>query len=710
MAEMLSPGIFIEETDVSTIVPTVSNSIGVFGGQFAKGPVGTYKLITSVDELISNYGLPSNTNYNDFYQAWNFLQYGNKLYVSRAANTDGNKLPTGVTVNGAHEETNVISVSGLDITSSYVTFGAAEEVYYVVAKSGEVPVSFTITDITSDGSLATCVLLGHGLEDGLEITISSGAFVGTHTITVVDENSFTFATSVADTTTESSVSATYEEDSTITLDRNLAVSINDLDVINEFYQTTNGVFEAVKNTATSAVSNFYEYIASNVIINNIDDFETKFNDIAFVNSTDSKLKIISRNPGKWANKLDIAIATPSVFGKEIPTQAFEGIQLDALFEYAPTGSEVAIVIKEGDKIVETFLVSFDESAKDFNNKSLYIENVINTTSNYIYVKVNNVAGDIKDYCYSIEGTLEETIKLWLADDSDIQANDLISAYEVWENKEAVDIDIIIANEVDGGSSAHSLVSSREDCIAFIGAKYEDVVGKKASDAISNLLEWRKSGDLNNKSSMFNVACANYKYQYDRYNDVYRWVNIAGDIAGLRAQTSTNRASWWASAGIDRGQIKNAIKLAFNPTQGMRDILYKNSLNPICSFPGQGTVMYGQKTLLDKASSFDRVNTRGLFNTLERALGKMARYQVMEFNDSFTRNRIVSMIKPYLSSVKAGRGIDDFLVVCDTSNNTNDIISRNQLIVDIYIKPNYVAEFVNLRFTNAGTNSFSEIIG
>jgi len=150
----------------------------------------------------------------------------------------------------------------------------------------------------------------------------------------------------------------------------------------------------------------------------------------------------------------------------------------------------------------------------------------------------------------------------------------------------------------------------------------------------------------------------------RYNDVYRWINLAGDIAGLRAQTNSSRATWFASAGLERGVVKNVTKLAFNPTSAQRDLLYKNSLNPVVTFPGQGTVMWGQKTMLDRPSSFDRVSTRGLFNTLERSLAKMAKYQVMEFNDNFTRNRIVSMIKPFLGTVQAGRGIVDFLVICD----------------------------------------------
>jgi phage tail sheath protein FI len=322
---------------------------------------------------------------------------------------------------------------------------------------------------------------------------------------------------------------------------------------------------------------------------------------------------------------------------------------------------------------------------------------------------NTIADYTLAYDTGTSGYIGSNLTLAYATDSAIQADDLLNAYDIFSNKEELDIDIVIANELDAGASAKVLVDTREDCIGFIGANYGDVVGQKSATAVSNLVAWRQSGSLN-YNDMFLVACANYKYQYDRYNDKYRWVNISGDIAGLRAQTSQNRASWWASAGLERGQIKNAIKLAFNPTQGQRDMLYKNGLNPIVSFPGQGTVMWGQKTLLDKPSSFDRVNVRGLFNTMERSLSKMAKYQVMEFNDNFTRNRIVSMIKPYLTTVQSGRGIEDFLVICDESNNTPDVISRNQLVVDIYIKPTYVAEFINLRFTNAGTNSFAQIIG
>ena len=432
-----------------------------------------------------------------------------------------------------------------------------------------------------------------------------------------------------------------------------------------------------------------------------------------VNESDADIKIFSRDPGVWGNDITVSIALPDSFNRAEGDEryAMAGVKVDDLFEYPPDNDEYAIIVMYKGEVVESWLVSTDQTAKDSNNKSIYSEDVINNKSSYIFIKqINNTITDktlLKDPDTGVYSG--QILELGLGEDPEVSEGSLLSAYEVWSNKEEVDIDIVIGNERDGGVSAKNLADLRKDCIAFIGAERGDVVGWKASDAVSNLVAWRKTGNVN-YNNMFVVACGNYKYQYDRYNDKNRWVNIAGDIAGLRAETSTNRASWWASAGLERGQLKNVKKLAFNPNQGQRDILYKNGINPIVAFPGQGTCMWGQKTLLDKPSSFDRVNVRGLFNTLERSLSKMAKYQVMEFNDNFTRNRIISMIKPFLSSVQAGRGIQDFLVICDTTNNTPDVISRNQLVVDVYIKPTYVAEFIHLKFTNAGTNSFSEIIG
>ena len=344
---------------------------------------------------------------------------------------------------------------------------------------------------------------------------------------------------------------------------------------------------------------------------------------------------------------------------------------------------------------------------------MYIETLINKNSDYVFCKVNEANNsEIADYTlrYSVNSFGEAeyvgtTLALKNGSDSSIQKDDLIDAYALFENKEEIEVDNIIGNELDGGKTAINLVTARKDCIAFIGAYYDDVVNKKSQKCDQNLVKWRKTGDLN-VNSMFSVAIGNYAQIYNKYTDRNIWVNMAGMCAGLRSQTSKNYDAWWASAGLERGQLQNIIKLAFNPTQAQRDTLYKNSINPVATFPSLGTVLWGQKTLLGTASAFDRVNVRALFNTLERALAKMAKSTVMEFNDTYTRSHICSVIRPYLAQVQAGRGIQGFLVVCDESNNTPQVIANNQLVVDIYIQLTYVAEMIRLNFINSGTNSFS----
>lgn len=556
---MLSPGVYVTEIDASQVTPTASSSVGVFAGDFNMGPVEDYKIVTSVDDLITYYGYPDDSNYNDWYQAYNFLKYSNKLYLARAANTDGSATAiNGETISATVTADTTNTVDVLD-PENYTVGG--------LVSFGDSDAHYLVTEVVST--------------EGLE---------------------------------------------SIVLDRQIEDDLNIGDAINTFSIALNGVFEAVDDQASGeAVTEDSEYFEFNTPILNSDDFETKETSIAFTNSTDSKLKIIARNPGTWAEKLEIAIATPSAFDTDTASEAFDGVSLEDQFEYFPTGTEIGVVVRYDDEVVEVFKVDFDTTAKDNFDKSTYIEDVINSDSDYIFVKDNTGnSNSIKDYCHSVDGVEGSTIELVLGTDASVTDAALATAYELWENKEEVDIDIVIANERDAGVSAVNLVTEREDCIAFVGAEYGDVVGKKASDAVSNLIAWRKTGNLN-YNNMFVVSCANYKYQYDLYNDKNRWVNIAGDVAGLRSQTTQNRASWWASAGLERGQISNVKKLAFNPKQAHRDLLYKNALNPIVTFPGQGTVMWGQKTLLSAASSFDRVNVRGLFNTLERSLSKMAKH-------------------------------------------------------------------------------------
>jgi phage tail sheath protein FI len=203
----------------------------------------------------------------------------------------------------------------------------------------------------------------------------------------------------------------------------------------------------------------------------------------------------------------------------------------------------------------------------------------------------------------------------------------------------------------------------------------------------------------------------WKYMYDKYNDVYRYVPLNGDIAGLCVRTDTERDPWFSPAGFNRGQIRNIVKLAFNPSKTQRDELYRNSINPVASFPGEGTVLFGDKTLQSKPSSFDRINVRRLFIVLEKAIARAARASLFEFNDEFTRSSFVNLVEPFLREVQGRRGIFDFRVVCDATNNTPEVIDRNEFVGDIYVKPTRSINFIQLNFVAVRTGvAFDEIVG
>jgi phage tail sheath protein FI len=208
-----------------------------------------------------------------------------------------------------------------------------------------------------------------------------------------------------------------------------------------------------------------------------------------------------------------------------------------------------------------------------------------------------------------------------------------------------------------------------------------------------------------------VFDCNWKYQFDTYNDTFRWVPLNGDIAGLCARTDETRDPWWSPAGYNRGIIKNCVKLAWNPNRAQRDDIYVNNINPVVSMIGEGTLLYGDKTMLKQPSAFDRINVRRLFIVLEKAIAKAAKYMLFEFNDTFTRLRFVQMVEPYLRDVQGRRGIYDFKVVCDETNNTPFVIDNNAFVGDIYIKPAKSINFITLNFVATGSGVvFEEIIG
>ena len=303
-----------------------------------------------------------------------------------------------------------------------------------------------------------------------------------------------------------------------------------------------------------------------------------------------------------------------------------------------------------------------------------------------------------------------TVTLTGGSDNSPEDSDLQGSFDLFGNKDTVDISLILTGDASTTVQTHvvsGIASSRADCLAFVSPPQSAVVNNSGSE-VSDIATWLTS--LNGYTS-YAVADSGWKYQFDKYNNVYRWVPLNGDIAGLCVFTDSTRDPWFSPAGFSRGSIKNTIKLSWNPNKSQRDTLYATGVNSVVTFPGQGTILYGDKTLLNKPNAFDRINVRRLFIVLEKAISRAAQSSLFELNDEFTRAQFVALVTPYLRDVQGRRGVTDFKVVCDTTNNTPQVIDSNQFVGDIYIKPARSINFIQLNFVAVGTGvDFTTVIG
>ena len=358
-------------------------------------------------------------------------------------------------------------------------------------------------------------------------------------------------------------------------------------------------------------------------------------------------------------------------------------------------------------------VSKAADAKDSSGSSIYYPNVLNDQSEYVWWTghqpgATNWGNNAQGTSFNIIRTPFSASLTGGADGTITTAN-VVSAYAQFANADSVDISLIIsgpANQAIATSLISNIAEVRKDCLVFLSPERSDVVNNPGNE-VTDSLAYRDSLT----STSFAVMDSGWKYQYDKYNDTYRYVPLNGDIAGLCARTDLERDPWYSPGGLNRGIIKNVIKLAYNPTKTNRDDLYVKGINPVVSFQGEGTVLFGDKTMLSKPSAFDRINVRRLFVVLEKSIARAARFSLFEFNDQFTRAQFVALVEPFLRDVQGRRGITDFRVVCDETNNTGEVIDRNEFVGDIYIKPARSINFIQLNFVAVRTGvSFDEVVG
>ena len=358
-------------------------------------------------------------------------------------------------------------------------------------------------------------------------------------------------------------------------------------------------------------------------------------------------------------------------------------------------------------------VSKAADAKDSSGSSIYYPNVLNEQSEYVWWTGHQPGAT--NWGSNAQGVTFNEIRVPFsssmsggADGTIVTAN-VITAYSEFSNADSVDISLIIsgpANQAIATDLISNIAEVRKDCLVFLSPERSDVVNNPGNE-VTDSLAYRDSLT----STSFAVMDSGWKYQYDKYNDTYRYVPLNGDIAGLCARTDLERDPWYSPGGLNRGIIKNVIKLAYNPTKTNRDDLYVKGINPVVSFQGEGTVLFGDKTMLSKPSAFDRINVRRLFVVLEKSIARAARFSLFEFNDQFTRAQFVALVEPFLRDVQGRRGITDFRVVCDETNNTGEVIDRNEFVGDIYIKPARSINFIQLNFVAVRTGvSFDEVVG
>ena len=638
MAFQVSPGVLVQEKDLTRIIPAVSTSIGAFAGEFRKGPINEITTISSEQELVSVFGKPDASNYEDFFSAANFLQYSNALRVVRTQNSS---------VSNATESGSTFVIKSL---SDYV-------------------------DNYADGSGSI----------GLWAAKTAGAWGNNLKISTCPSSSVYSSSGI--TVNDSSTAA---GDTVVTVSSGTSINVGDIINFGDNYNYK--VLSKSTNDITIKRKDEPEHFGAA----DSSGLFAALTDGATVTRYWEFYDLVSKAPG----------TSPYV------TQA------------GGSNDELHIVVVDEDggmtgvkgEVLEVFeAVSKASDAKGAQGDTNYYPTVIQNKSNYIYWMDHNSSGT--NWGSAASGvtytsvTDVSNVSLSNGADGSTRTNaQLLTSYELFADAETVDVGLIIAGK---GDATHidnliTIAEDRKDAVVFASPERADVVGvTSAATQASNVV-----GFFNGiRSSSYVMFDSGYKYMYDRYSDVYRYVPLNGDLAGLSARTDLIADAWYSPAGLNRGIIRGAVKLAFNPSKTQRDDLYRARVNPVATFPGQGTVLFGDKTGLTAPSAFDRINVRRLFITLEKAVATASKFQLFEFNDEFTRANFRNIVEPFLREVQGRRGITDFLVVCDETNNTGEVIDRNEFIAEIFIKPARSINFITLQFIATRTGvSFDEVAG
>lgn len=775
MSFPVSPGINTREFEVQPVAVVSATTVGGIAGVFNWGPINTPTLIEDQGSLVQEFGKPKNNNFETFFTAHNFLDYSNSLVVSRAANVVGfsntliaafSNTTTAVLINSA-----VSGVSNAGITTSALVLGTGVPSGVSVTAVSATGTNTTVTLssgtgnsqnnyllFTSPNAAFTAVANSSVITDPLALynvgnngnyeikSANFGAYAmyiakwpgsigNSLQISVCDSaNQFSanigltnyFSNAAANATGTGIAFVTGSNTATVTLANTSGA--NDLvttalaglvagsftvgDVVMAGNNQTIGVqplqISSIGSVVTGNTSGTNTGIATFTL-----QFTSSFNLSANISQT-----TVQRN-WQYYNNVD-----------KTPGQSAYVTQ----FGNTAANDELHVVITDQDglftgvpgSILEVWQhLSRATDALTTEGQTNYYKTVINTNSAYVWWG-HDRASALSNTALNIASSINSdplTIAMVGGADGDTETalnfSVMANAIDTFKSAEDVDVSLLMAGKSVGGTFGEqtinyiydNVISGRQDCVGFASPPANSVVIAQSAaygTQAQSVVNWANVV----RPSDYLFLDSNYKYMFDKYNSVYRWVPYNGDVAGAAAYTDSVRDPWYSIAGFARGQMKNVVKSAWNPKQADRDFLYQNAVNPIVAFPGQGTVLYGDKTHSGSPGSvFSRINVRRLFIVLRKAISRASRDRLFEFNDEFSRAQFVSMVTPFLRDVKGRRGITDFRVVCDDSNNTDQVINNNQFVGDIYIQPARSVNFIQLNFIAVPNGvDFTEVIG
>lgn len=710
MSFQLSPGIEIQERDLTNIVPAVATTAAGFVGNFLWGPVNERILVDSEKNLRLAFGNPADPNTfagvsqginagaTDFLTASSFLGYGNNLQIVRAVNLTGSNTNANTARNA--------NASGS--TSAYIFNEDSDETYGWEAQFGSNGFS------SGPGMFAAKYpgALGNSIYVSICDNLGSSTaevyrFVGATTSIGTYEQ-------IPDPDPQNIVTGTTVG---LGVTLGLAQANTDFTLLSK-RQDPNGEFvfyiQAQAADQTNVDSLFQNTTATDVYV--------------YFGST--AMRIVKDSDGD--RRVNLSASTDLDFGTAFNVweweNNFEGNPSTSSYASSLNGTndEFHIVVYDGEgkwtgtrgTVLERFpYVSKAKDAKKADGTSNYWADVLRENSQYIWAAETSLATNIGSDSFSDNAQnnnygrfgIRDFVLSGGSDGRMPDAADYVIAYNTYfSDPETVDVQLLVGNgattETDAKTIADALISiadARRDCVAFISPSLNDVTG---STPMNDIIEFRNRLS----STSYAVIDTGWKKKFDAYNDQNVYVPLSADLAGLCVRTDRLADAWFSPAGYNRGQIRNVVKLAYNPSKAERDRLYTRGINPVISEPGQGTVLFGDKTMLSRPSAFDRINVRRLFIVLEKAIATASKYILFELNDEFTRAQFRNLVEPFLRDVQGRGGITDFRVVADETNNTPTVIDSNNFVADIYIKPARSINFIQLNFIATPTGiSFEE---